>query len=702
MTAVADDAALQGQCPRGVARRAAAARHEHGRQFRAAPRRRRRAAAGVRGVARQRARHQEPHARASRSLSGGLRAAGHRARAATCTTRATPRRRGRSSSTSAEARGAKRVTKGKSMISEEIGLNQALEAAGIEAIETDLGEYIIQLRHEAPIAHHRARDPCHPRRTSRPIFARRTCICRATAISRQPETLLAEAREILRQKFLSADIGVTGANFLIAETGTSIIVTNEGNGDLTQILPKVHVVIASLEKITPTLDDAAQLLRVLARSATGQDMSVYTTLLDRAAPAGRSRRAGGISRHPARQRPLVDAGGRVRRHAALHPLRRLHEPLPGLSGGRRPRLRLGLSRPDGRGADAFADRRRRRRAIAERLDLLRALRGGLPDAHSVAEDDAALARARVRAPSGAGGGALRAGLLGVLRQAPGALSLRDRYRDARDGARRAGARPVRLGCRWRAAGRATAILPAPQGAHISGALARQERSGAIERARRNFRQRAPLAACDRRRSAAAGRGRRSAGEDARPASSPRAGRAALATFKAEALRAAATLTEIASAAEIPAEIARYPARAQSAGDAADRRRPAARRSALGARRRWRSAAAPRTAMISTPPASPSRGSPRPARWRSSPAPTIRRRSTFCPTITWSSCSPKTSSATWRACSRGCARGYGAGQAPRTLNFVTGPSRSADIEQTLLFGAHGPRRLHVVVVTAPIE
>ena len=83
---------------------------------------------------------------------------------------------------------------------------------------------------------------------------------------------------MLRAKFLAADVGITGANFLVAETGTSIIVTNEGNGDLTQILPEAHIVIASLEKIVPTLEDAAQLLRVLARSATGQDASVYTTL----------------------------------------------------------------------------------------------------------------------------------------------------------------------------------------------------------------------------------------------------------------------------------------------------------------------------------------------------------------------------------------------------------------------------------------
>jgi L-lactate dehydrogenase complex protein LldF len=176
-----------------------------------------------------------------------------------------------------KARGAKAVTKGKSMISEEIGLNAAMEAEDIEAIETDLGEYIIQLRGEAPShiiapAIHVTRDDVEAdfRKAHRDLPAGRDLS--------QPEQLLAEARGILRDKFLSADIGVTGANFLIAETGTSIIVTNEGNGDLTQILPKVHVVIASLEKLVPTLNDAAQLLRVLARSATGQDMSVYTTL----------------------------------------------------------------------------------------------------------------------------------------------------------------------------------------------------------------------------------------------------------------------------------------------------------------------------------------------------------------------------------------------------------------------------------------
>ena len=176
-----------------------------------------------------------------------------------------------------KAHDAKVVTKGKSMISEEIGLNAALESEGIAAVETDLGEYVIQLRGEAPShiiapAIHVTRDDIEAdfRRVHRDLAADRD-------LSR-PEQLLSEARAILRDRFLAADVGLTGANFLVAETGTSIIVTNEGNGDLTQTLPKVHVVLASIEKLTPTLNDVAQILRVLARSATGQDMSVYTTL----------------------------------------------------------------------------------------------------------------------------------------------------------------------------------------------------------------------------------------------------------------------------------------------------------------------------------------------------------------------------------------------------------------------------------------
>ena len=172
---------------------------------------------------------------------------------------------------------ARTVTKGKSMITEEIALNDFLAKEGIRAVETDLGEYIIQLRGEHPS--HIIAPAVHVNQEQVEADFRRvhSHLPQARDLS-EPEALLDEARQVLRAKYFEADVGITGANFLVAETGTSMIVTNEGNGDLTQMLPRVHVVVASIEKIVPTLEDAAQILRVLARSATGQDMSVYTTL----------------------------------------------------------------------------------------------------------------------------------------------------------------------------------------------------------------------------------------------------------------------------------------------------------------------------------------------------------------------------------------------------------------------------------------
>ncbi|WP_420345893.1 LutB/LldF family L-lactate oxidation iron-sulfur protein [Pelagibius sp.] len=171
---------------------------------------------------------------------------------------------------------AKVVTKGKSMISEEIALNQHLEEAGLDVVETDLGEYIIQLRKEVPShiiapAVHLTKDQIEA------DFRHHHDKLPAERPLSEPVQLVAEARQMLRQRYLDADVGITGANFLVAETGTSIIVTNEGNGDLTQTLPKVHIVIASLEKVVPNLEDATTILRVLARSATGQEFSAYTT-----------------------------------------------------------------------------------------------------------------------------------------------------------------------------------------------------------------------------------------------------------------------------------------------------------------------------------------------------------------------------------------------------------------------------------------
>jgi L-lactate dehydrogenase complex protein LldF len=172
---------------------------------------------------------------------------------------------------------ARTVTKGKTMIAEEIGLNDFLERNGITPVETDLGEYIIQIRRETPS--HIIAPAFHLNKDQVEADFRRvhSHLPRERSLA-EPATLLAEARGVLRERFLAADVGITGTNFLVAETGSSIIVTNEGNGDLTATLPKVHIVLASIEKLVPTLEDAAQLLRVLSRSATGQEMAVYTTL----------------------------------------------------------------------------------------------------------------------------------------------------------------------------------------------------------------------------------------------------------------------------------------------------------------------------------------------------------------------------------------------------------------------------------------
>ena len=172
--------------------------------------------------------------------------------------------------------GARTVTKGKSMISEEIGINAYLSANGITPFETDLGEYIIQLRDETPShiiapAFHLNREDWEAQ------FRLSHTDLPADRVFAERRDILTEARSRLRSKFLAADVGITGANFLIAETGSSVIVTNEGNGDLTQTLPRVHIALASIEKVVPTLEDATSLLRLLARSATGQDFSVYTT-----------------------------------------------------------------------------------------------------------------------------------------------------------------------------------------------------------------------------------------------------------------------------------------------------------------------------------------------------------------------------------------------------------------------------------------
>lgn len=174
----------------------------------------------------------------------------------------------------ARRHGAKLAVKSKSMASEEIHLNEALEKAGVRPVETDLGEWILQLAGETPShlvapALHKTLDQVAD------LFARKV----DPGAGRDPEALTALARRALRQEFLAAGVGISGVNFAIAETGTLCLVTNEGNGRLVTTLPRVHVALMGFEKVVPTLEEALTLLAVLPRSATGQKITSYFTMV---------------------------------------------------------------------------------------------------------------------------------------------------------------------------------------------------------------------------------------------------------------------------------------------------------------------------------------------------------------------------------------------------------------------------------------
>ena len=168
------------------------------------------------------------------------------------------------------------VAKSKSMVSEEIELNHALEKEGIQVIETDLGEYIVQLRHERPS--HIITPAAHLRKEQvAELFHEKLGIPYTTDIP----TLTATARKVLREVFLTTDIGFSGVNFGVAETGSVCIVTNEGNGRMVTTVPPVHIALMGMERLVPNLDDLSLLLSLLPRSATGQKLTVYTQLLNK-------------------------------------------------------------------------------------------------------------------------------------------------------------------------------------------------------------------------------------------------------------------------------------------------------------------------------------------------------------------------------------------------------------------------------------
>jgi L-lactate dehydrogenase complex protein LldF len=170
--------------------------------------------------------------------------------------------------------GAKLAAKSKSMVSEEIGLNGALQAAGVRVVETDLGEYIMQLAGEHPV--HIVAPAIE--KTAQDVADLLSAVD-GKPVPAQLEALTQAARRQLRQVFLDADVGITGANFGVSETGSVCLVTNEGNGRLVSSLPRVHIALMGMERLVANLSDLSVLLRLLARSGTGQRLTVYTTLL---------------------------------------------------------------------------------------------------------------------------------------------------------------------------------------------------------------------------------------------------------------------------------------------------------------------------------------------------------------------------------------------------------------------------------------
>ena len=201
--------------------------------------------------------------------------------------------------------GAKLVSKSKTMVGEEIGLNQALEADGLKVVETDLGEYIVQLRNERPA--HIITPAVHLRREQvGRTFSEKLNVPFTEDIAEMTSV----ARQVLRQTFLDTDIGISGVNFGVAESGTLCLLTNEGNGRMVTSVPSVHIALMGMERLVRNFDDLALMLSLLPRSATGQKLTVYTNLINAPARPGED---GPLHRHVI----LVDNGRMAMRQTSL-------------------------------------------------------------------------------------------------------------------------------------------------------------------------------------------------------------------------------------------------------------------------------------------------------------------------------------------------------------------------------------------------
>ena len=276
------------------------------------------------------------------------------------------------------ARGATKLVKAKTMVSEEIELEGYLRERGIESLETDLGEFIVQLDHDHPS--HIIKPIIHKnRRQIAELFEKNGL----GAYNDEPQVITQRARQFLRHKYLEADAGLTGANFVVAESGRLVVVTNEGNSRFCLAATRCHIALVGIEKILPSDRDLALFLNLLARSGTAQQLSVYNEFI--LGPRAPGQPDGPDEMHVV----FVDNGrtdvlaSHVPGHPALHPLRRVPERLPGLPPGERARLPERLPGPRGGGPLAAAPRQ----ALpgegrpAEGLEPLRGVQRGLPGQH---------------------------------------------------------------------------------------------------------------------------------------------------------------------------------------------------------------------------------------------------------------------------------------------------------------------------------
>ena len=310
--------------------------------------------------------------------------------AGSCTGRATARRRTRSSPASRSSHGAREVVKVKSIATDEIGLNDALAAQGISAIETDLAELILQLSNDK--TSHILVPAIHRNRMEIKALFERTIT--DEKLGTEASAIAEAARRHLRAKFLSVPVAVSGANFGVAETGTVAVVESEGNGRMCTTLPKVLVTVMGIEKVLPEWRDLEVFLQLLPRSSTAERMNPYTSLWTGVRPGDGPEEFHLVLLDGGRTDVLADEVGPP--GAALHPLLGVPERVPGLLARRRAGVRVGLSRADRRGALAAAVRARRAPDAAVGVVAVRRLLRRLPGQDR--DPVAARAPARARDP----------------------------------------------------------------------------------------------------------------------------------------------------------------------------------------------------------------------------------------------------------------------------------------------------------------